>query len=176
MFEKNKGGRWKTFNKDGNIVKGRYVAQMEIPKSPFEYFGNINYDLTQILPSGYSVGQTRDGLNKAWLGYVIGLIRHEEKNKVYYASVIQKLQRELVDAGVADKSELANFPKLKMYALGEKKDYAQYLYDERVNLEVDVDQESDATMHPDQEDPDMKRQKNWLKEVYNSDGFQRVQE
>jgi hypothetical protein len=166
--------RGKYVNRDGKFSKGRYVpthAKMYIPESPFRFLKSMKRDLTQILPSGYSVGQTRDGLDKAWLGYVIGLKKNEKVNTVYYASVIQKLQRELVDAGVLEKSGLANFPQLKMYALGEKKDYAKFLHNERVNLDPDEYEDEE-----DEEDDDMKRQRNWLQEVYNSDGFERVKE
>jgi hypothetical protein len=47
------------------------------------------------LPSGYSVGQTWGGLHKAWLGYCIALSKNEDENALLYASIVQKLQREL---------------------------------------------------------------------------------
>ena len=47
------------------------------------------------LPSGYTVGQTWGGLHKAWLGYCIALYKNEGEKTLYYASIIQKLQREL---------------------------------------------------------------------------------
>jgi len=47
------------------------------------------------LPSGYTIGQTWGGLHKAWLGYCIALSKSEDENAQLYASIIQKLQREL---------------------------------------------------------------------------------
>jgi hypothetical protein len=47
------------------------------------------------LPSGYTVGQTWGALHKAWLGYCIALNKNEDEKTLYYASIIQKLQREL---------------------------------------------------------------------------------
>jgi hypothetical protein len=47
------------------------------------------------LPSGYTVGQTWGGLFKAWLGYCIALNKNEDDKALLYASIINKLQREL---------------------------------------------------------------------------------
>ena len=47
------------------------------------------------LPSGYTVGQTWGALHKAWLGYCIALSKNEDENALLYASIVQKLQREL---------------------------------------------------------------------------------
>jgi hypothetical protein len=47
------------------------------------------------LPSGYTVGQTWGALHKAWLGYCIAINKNEDENILLYASIIQKLQREL---------------------------------------------------------------------------------
>ena len=47
------------------------------------------------LPSGYTVGQTWGALHKAWLGYCIAMNKNEDENALLYASIIQKLQREL---------------------------------------------------------------------------------
>jgi hypothetical protein len=46
-------------------------------------------------PSGYKVGQTWGALRKAWLGYCIALHKNEDEKTLLYASIIQKLQREL---------------------------------------------------------------------------------
>jgi hypothetical protein len=48
-----------------------------------------------VLKSGYTVDQTWKGLRKAWLGYTIAKNKGEDDRMVYYASVIQKLRREL---------------------------------------------------------------------------------
>ena len=47
------------------------------------------------LPSGYTIGQTWGALHKAWLGYCIALSKNEDENALLYASIVQKLQREL---------------------------------------------------------------------------------
>jgi hypothetical protein len=156
------------YNKHGNIVKGRYTTKRNSASNPFTSLRYFMRDNTALLQSGYTVGQTWEGLDKAWLAFVISMKQHDEQKMIHYAGVIQKLQRELVDAGLEDKSRMANFPQLKMYALGELKDNAKYLYDERVGLEPSPGE--------DHEDPDMKRQRNWLNEVYNSDGLERVRD
>ena len=47
------------------------------------------------LLSGYTVGQTWGALHKAWLGYCIAVNKNEDEKTLLYASIIQKLQREL---------------------------------------------------------------------------------
>jgi hypothetical protein len=47
------------------------------------------------LPSGYTVGQTWGALRKAWLAYCIALSKTEDEKALLYASILQKLQREL---------------------------------------------------------------------------------
>ena len=64
------------------------------------------------LKSGYTIFQTRKGLSKAWLGYTIAKNRGENERLKYYASVIQKLQRELLDAGITSQQYLAKFPNI----------------------------------------------------------------
>src|SRR4029077_4497064 len=48
-----------------------------------------------MLKSGYTVNQTWKGIRKAWLGYTIAKNKGEDDRLVYYASVIQKLRKEL---------------------------------------------------------------------------------
>jgi hypothetical protein len=62
---------------------------------------------SSVLGSGFTVDQTFNGLKKAWRGYTIAKNKGEEDRLVYYASVIQKLQKEL---GLT--SGLATFPGL----------------------------------------------------------------
>ena len=47
------------------------------------------------LPSGYQVNPTWGGLHKAWVGYWIAIDKLEPDKEIYYAKVIQKLQKEL---------------------------------------------------------------------------------
>jgi hypothetical protein len=50
---------------------------------------------TRLLESGYFESQTWGALHKAWKGYVIAKNKYEFELMEYYASVIQKLQKEL---------------------------------------------------------------------------------
>jgi hypothetical protein len=47
------------------------------------------------LTSGDSAGQTWGALHKAWQVYCIAVNKNEDEKTLYYASIIQKLQREL---------------------------------------------------------------------------------
>jgi hypothetical protein len=48
-----------------------------------------------ILDSGWYDTQTWGALHKAWLGYVIAKNKGEYDQQIHYASIIQKLQKEL---------------------------------------------------------------------------------
>jgi hypothetical protein len=61
------------------------------------------------LKSGYTVDQTWKALSKAWLGYTIAKNKGEDDKMVYYASVIQKLHKEL-----GYTTGIANFPHLAL--------------------------------------------------------------
>jgi hypothetical protein len=116
-----KKGRFKYYSKwSGNIVKGRYIPRMSKNK------GKVN-DKTRILPSGYTLKQTWNGLEKAWLGYTIALNKQEEATRRYYASVIQKLQQELVDANVVSAVSMADFPDLELMAYKERNEWKEKL-------------------------------------------------
>jgi len=54
-----------------------------------------NLSSSSVLKSGFTVDQTFNGLRKAWRGYTIAKNKGEKDKLVYYASVIQKLQKEL---------------------------------------------------------------------------------
>ncbi len=71
------------------------------------FHGLIGQDVT--LKSGFTVLQTKKALSKAWIGYTIAKNRGEDERLKYYALVIQKLQRELVDAGIASPQSLSKF-------------------------------------------------------------------
>ncbi len=67
------------------------------------------YSLTsryKILKSGYTELQTRYALSKAWIGYKIAKNKGEDERLKYYASGIQELQRELIDAGITSPRSL----------------------------------------------------------------------
>jgi hypothetical protein len=60
------------------------------------------------LPSGYTIGQTWGALKKAWLAYCIALNKNEDEKTLLYASIVQKLQREL-DIPVREFAEVDMF-------------------------------------------------------------------
>ena len=63
-----------------------------------------------ILDSGWYGTQTWGALHKAWLGYVIAKNEGEYDKQIQYASIIQKLQREL-------NLEVSIFPQLGLYGI-----------------------------------------------------------
>ena len=71
-------------------------------KGRYRYRNNKNSDdnfhrtsQSTVLKSGYTVNQTWKDLRKAWLGYTIAKNKGEDDRLVYYATVIQKLRKEL---------------------------------------------------------------------------------
>lgn len=74
------------------------------------YSGHTNH--YQILKSGFTVFQTKKASSKAWIGYTIAKNKGEDERLKYYASVIHKLQRELLDAGIISEQSLAKFPNI----------------------------------------------------------------
>lgn len=84
-------------------------------------------DRTRRLPSGFSVKQTWNGLEKAWLGYTIALNKDEQDQRRYYAAIIQKLQQELVNAGVVSAVSMADFPDLELFAYNEENQFRKQL-------------------------------------------------
>lgn len=77
------------------------------PKYSLSRYYKISDGLSSssVLDSGFTVDETFNGLKKAWRGYTIAKNRGEKDRLVYYASVVQKLQKEL---GLG----LASFPGL----------------------------------------------------------------
>jgi hypothetical protein len=64
-----------------------------------------------LLDSGWYDTQTWGALHKAWLGYVIAK-KGEHDKQIHYASIIQKLQKEL-------NLEVSIFPQLGLYGIEE---------------------------------------------------------
>ncbi len=89
-------------------------------KGRYRYRNKKNRDSTfhshtsqfEILKSGYTVEQTWKALSNSWLGYTIAKNKGEHERMGHYASVIQKLQRELADVGIVDRQSLTKFPHL----------------------------------------------------------------
>ncbi|CAN5147396.1 hypothetical protein BH18THE2_BH18THE2_35810 [soil metagenome] len=65
------------------------------PQTLRVYHGQPPLDKDRMLPSRYTVGQTWGALHKAWLAYCIAVNKNEDEKTLLYASIIQKLQREL---------------------------------------------------------------------------------
>jgi len=115
----------------------------------------IDRDHSRVLENGYTENQTYIGLKKGWKGYIISkCLENDPERMSYYASAIQKLESEL---GIS----LANFPHLRIYALGHKKDYAKYLEDE-----LYVDKVTDPER--------IRSRQSWMNYVWNSDGVERM--
>jgi isocitrate lyase len=68
----------------------------------------IRTSRSQILDSFYFQNQTWGALHKAWKGYVIAKNKYEADRMYYYATVIQKLQKEL---GLS----ISSFPDLGLF-------------------------------------------------------------
>ena len=79
------------------------------------------YGNNKILKSGYTVLQTKKGLSKVWIGYKIAKRKGEHEKLKYYASGIQKLQRELIDAGIASPQSLSEFPDIDIDENGSRR-------------------------------------------------------
>ena len=67
------------------------------------------------LETGWYDTQTWGALHKAWLGYVIAKNKGEYDKQIHYASIIQKLQKEL-------DLEVSCFPQLGLYAIEDEVD------------------------------------------------------
>lgn len=81
----------------------------------FKNYYKIGSKYGKLLPSGFYDTQTWGALDKAWLGYVIAKNKGEHDKLMHYASIIQKLQREL-------DLEVSSFPALGLYILDEEVD------------------------------------------------------
>ena len=66
---------------------------------------NESYDRDKILDSGFTVGETWGCLEKAWVGFRASKRLDNDKDMKLYASVIQRLEKEL-------KIEVNGFPEL----------------------------------------------------------------
>lgn len=72
-------------------MKGRYRFRNK--KNSDDKFHRTSQ--STVSKSGYTVNQTWKGLRQAWLGYTIAKNKGEDDRMKYYASVIQKLRKEL---------------------------------------------------------------------------------
>lgn len=165
----------KHYNIYGNFKKGRYVSHngcrpgRKCDANPWArtYLEGKLKQNQQILDSGYTVGQTWTGLQRAWLGYVLSLVEHNRQRMVHYAAIIQKLQRELYEAQLVQRHELADFPHLNMFALGEKRDNARILHEEYTGDLIEEEEEQEEST----DDVDYRR---WIEKAFNEDGIDRI--
>jgi hypothetical protein len=81
----------------------------------FKNYYKIGSKYGKLLPSGFYDTQTWGALEKCWLGYIIAKNKGENDKQIHYASIIQKLQREL-------DLEVSSFPALNLYVLDEEED------------------------------------------------------
>ena len=108
------------FNRDRSLL--------DLPKKRIKSFRKLEYmartNRSRMLDSFYFENQTWGALHKAWKGYVIAKNKDEYERMEYYASVIQKLQKEL---GLA----ISSFPNLGLISQEVDNDDSQY----EVNIE-----------------------------------------
>ena len=85
------------FEKKESVSVGQYRFQnQQFPQPSLRVYHRLQQaEKDRKLPSGYTIGQTWGALHKAWLGYSIALSKNEDENALLYASIVQKLQREL---------------------------------------------------------------------------------
>jgi hypothetical protein len=76
---------------------GQYRFQnQQIPQPSLRVYHRLQTaEKDRKLPSGYTIGQTWGALQKAWLAYCIALNKNEDEKTLLYASIINKMQREL---------------------------------------------------------------------------------
>ena|SRR5689334_19691707 len=95
--------------------KFRHSYYYPTGKYRFKNYYKIGSKYGKLLPSGYYDTQAWGALQKAWLGYTIAKNKREHDKLMHYASIIQKLQREL-------DLEVSSFPVLNLYVLDEEED------------------------------------------------------
>lgn len=104
------------FNRDRSFVANFYKHRRSFKKLMYM----MGTNRSRLLDSCYFESQTWGALHKAWKGYVIAKNKYELDRMEYYASVIQKLQREL---GLS----ISSFPDLGLVPQG-------YRYDDSENM------------------------------------------
>ena len=86
----------------------------------FKNYYKIGSKYGKLLPSGFYDTQGWGALDKAWLGYIIAKNKGEQDKLIHYASIIQKLQREL-------DLEVSSFPAQYLHVLEEIDDEMNFL-------------------------------------------------
>ena len=76
----------------------------------------LNRESHEMLPCGFTIGQSWHGLKRAWKAYRLSKQENDIDLMQLYASIIQKIQREL-------SIKVSDFPELRFYGFGEKLGY-----------------------------------------------------
>jgi len=92
---------------------------------------NGSYDKNKILDSGFTVGESWGCLEKAWVGFRAAKRRENDEDMKLYASIIQRLEKEL-------KIEINDFPELGVCACN--------LEEANTEEEEDRDEEEDSKL------------------------------
>ena len=88
------------------------------------------HDRNRILESGFTVGETWGCLEKAWVGFRAAKRLENDKDMKLYASVIQRLEKEL-------KIEVNGFPELGLCACELKEDAKEEKEEEEEKQDAD---------------------------------------
>jgi hypothetical protein len=90
------------------------------------------YDRNNVLSSGFTVGETWGCLEKAWVGFRTAKRLENYSDMKLYASIIQRLEKEL-------KIEINDFPELRLCACDLKEDIKEEEEDEDDYVEISSD-------------------------------------
>jgi hypothetical protein len=95
-YPKNYRKRSRLRKKNPNQLGQYRIQNQQFPQPSLRVYHRLQQaEKDRKLASGYTIGQTWGGLFKAWLGYCIALHKSEDEKTLLYASIIQRLQREL---------------------------------------------------------------------------------
>jgi hypothetical protein len=88
-------GRLRTRKNHSYLSESHNSRKQYFPTKLHVYHRLQTAEKDRKLRSGFTIGQSWGALHKAWLGYCIALYKNEGEKTLYYASIVQKLQREL---------------------------------------------------------------------------------
>jgi hypothetical protein len=95
-YPKNYRKRSRLRKKNPNQLGQYRIQNQQFPQPSLRVYHRLEQaEKDRKLASGYTIGQTWGALHKAWLGYCIAMNKNEDENALLYASILQKLQREL---------------------------------------------------------------------------------
>jgi hypothetical protein len=94
--------------------------------------GDAICERNRVLDSGFTVGETWGCLDKAWVGFRAAKRLENYSDKKLYASVIQRLEKEL-------KIKVNDFPELGLWACQLEEDTKEGEEDEDGYIQIDFD-------------------------------------